>query len=66
MSWNGFNKDIRLSIIRKLKQRQNLSENQSFEQTGTGISENISPKIGLRIPFLGKQGDFRHSKKYIS
>ena len=38
MSWNGFNKNIRFSIIRKLKERQNLSKNQLTEQTGTDTS----------------------------
>ena len=58
MSWNGFNKNIRFSIIRKLKERQNLSKNQSTEQTGTNTSEDVSRKIWLIIPFLGKQGEF--------
>ena len=59
MSWNGFNKNIRLSIIRKLKERQNLSKNQLTKQTGTDTSpKDVSPKIWLRIPFLGKQGEF--------
>ena len=58
MSWNGFNKNIRFSIIRKLKERQNLSKNHLTEQTGTGTSKDVSPKIWLRIPFLGKQGEF--------
>ena len=58
MSWNGFNKNIRFSIIRKLKERQNLSKNHLTEQTGTDTSEDVSPKIWLRIPFLGKQGEF--------
>ena len=39
MSWNGFNKNIRFSIIRKLKERQNLSKNPLTEQTGTDTSE---------------------------
>ena len=55
MSWNGFNKNIRFSIIRKLKERQNLSKNHLTEQTGTDTSEDVSPKIWLRIPFLGKK-----------
>ena len=58
MSWNGFNKNIRFSIIHKLKERQNLSKNHLTEQTGTDTSEDVSPKIWLRIPFLGKQGEF--------
>ena len=58
MSWNGFNKNIRFSIIRKLKERQNLSKNQLTEQTSTDTSEDVSPKIWLTIPFLGKQGEF--------
>ena len=58
MSWNGFNKNIRFSIIRKLKERENLSKNHLTEQTGTDTSEDVSPKIWLRIPFLGKQGEF--------
>ena len=58
MSWNGFNKNIRFSIIRKLKERQNLSKNHLTEQTGTDTSEDVSSKIWLRIPFLGKQGEF--------
>ena len=58
MSWNGFNKNIRFSITRKLKEQQNLSKNQLTEQTGTDTSEDVSPKIWLTIPFLGKQGEF--------
>ena len=48
----------RFSIIRKLKERQNLSKHRLTEQTGTDTSEDVSPKIWLRIPFLGKQGEF--------
>ena len=33
MSWNGVNKNIRFSINRKLKERQNLSKNQLTAQT---------------------------------
>ena len=42
MSWNGFNNNIRFSIIRKLKERQNLSKNQLTEQTGTDKQGKIS------------------------
>ena len=41
MSWNGVNKNIRFSIIRKLKEQQNLSKNQLTAQTGTNTSEDV-------------------------
>ena len=58
MSWNGFNKNTPITYYPQTKERQNLSKNQLIEQTGTDTSEDVSPEIWLRIPFLGKQGDF--------
>ena len=58
MSRNGLDKNIRFSIISKLKERRNSGKNQSNEKTGTDISEEVSSKIWLRIPFLGKHGEF--------
>ena len=65
MSWNGFPANVRFSIIRKLKakyevnssadcNKHNLSEIPSQNDS----SVDTRPKIWLRIPFMGKQGEF--------
>ena len=55
MAWNGFTAQIRSSIIRKLKLRfldvpKQVNDNDAFEDT--------RPKIWIRIPYLGRKGEF--------
>ena len=55
MAWNGFTAQIRSSIIRKLKLRfldvpKQANDNDAFED--------IRPKIWIRIPYLGRKGEF--------
>ena len=55
MAWNGFTAQVRSSIIRKLKLRfldvpKQANDNDAFED--------IRPKIWIRIPYLGRKGEF--------
>ena len=59
MAWNGFTAQIRSSIIRKLKLRfldgpKQANDNDAFED--------IRPKILIRIPYLGRKGEFLEKK----
>ena len=64
MAWNGFPANFRCAILRKLKSKHNSTDSASFysntcSENNSNIiaDENIS-KIWVRIPFLGKQGEF--------
>lgn len=67
MAWNGFPANIRSATLRKLKSKYKItrpatdsieySEILSNNQTDHISDENI-PKIWVRIPFLGKQGEY--------
>ena len=64
--WNGFPANVRFSIIRKLKTKYqvNSSKDSSNHNTNELVStqndssDDARPKIWIRIPFLGKQGEF--------
>ena len=65
MSWNGFPANVRFSIIRKLKAKYevnscaNCSKHNINEiPSQNDFSHDTRPKIWLRIPFMGKQGEF--------
>ena len=63
MAWNGFPANFRCGVLRKLKSKHNSNDpapysNTSSENNSYNIAnENIS-KIWVRIPFLGKQGQY--------
>ena len=64
MSWNGFPANVQSSTIHKLKTKYqvNSSENSSNHNTNevstqNDFSNDARPKIWIRIPFLGKQGE---------
>ena len=65
MSWNGFPANVRFSIIRKLKAKYEANSNIYCSKYNTNelppqndFSNDPRPKIWIRIPFLGKQGEF--------
>ena len=65
MSWNGFPANVRFSIIRKLKAKYEVNSNAYCSKHNTNelppqndFSHDPRPKIWIRIPFLGKQGEF--------
>ena len=65
MSWNGFPANVRFSIIRKLKAKYEVNSNTYCSKHNTDelppqndFSDDPRPKIWIRIPFLGKQGEF--------
>ena len=65
MSWNGFPANVRFSIIRKLKAKYEVKSNTFCSKHNTNelppqndFSDDPRPKIWIRIPFLGKQGEF--------
>ena len=53
MSWNGFPKNARKSLISKLKHKHN-----SNQANVNNISDSPLPKIWFRLPYLGKEGEF--------
>ena len=65
MSWNGFPANVRFSIIRKLKAKYEVNSNTYCSKHNTNelppqndFSDDPRPKIWIRIPFLGKRGEF--------
>ena len=52
MSWNGFPLKIRNFLIHKLKNKVTSNINSSEQNVDSDL-----PKIYLRIPYLGKQGE---------
>ena len=64
MSWNGFPANVRFLIIRKLKAKYEVNSNADCnkhninEIPSQNVSSDTRPTIWLRIPFMGKQGEF--------
>ena len=63
MAWNGFPANFRCAILRKLKSKHNSndpapSSNTSSENNSNNIADENISKIWVRIPFLGKQGEY--------
>ena len=63
MPWNGFPANFRCAILRKLKSKHNSNDSAPYSNTSSeNISNNIADenisKIWVRIPFLGKQGEY--------
>ena len=65
MSWNGFPANVRFSIIRKLKAKYEVNSSADCSKQNINemppqndSSDDTRPKIWLRIPFMGKQGEF--------
>ena len=64
MLWNGFPASFQCAILRKLKSKHNSNNPALYSNTSSAnnfsnniADENIS-KIWVRIPFLGKQGEY--------
>ena len=54
MSWNGFSRTIRSLLITKLGDKHSNQQ----EQLSLSDQENDDrPKIWMRIPYFGKQGE---------
>ena len=63
MTWNGFPANFRCAILRKLKSKHNSNDpapysNTSSENNSNNIADENISKIWVRIPFLGKQGEY--------
>ena len=65
MSWNGFPANGRFSIICKLKAKYEVSSSANCSKhniyeipSQNDPSDDTIPRIWLRIPFMGKQGEF--------
>ena len=63
MAWNSFPANFRCAIIRKLKSKHNSNDpapysNTSSENNSNNIADENISKIWVRIPFLGKQGEY--------
>ena len=63
MAWSGFPANFRCAILRKLKSKHNSNDsapysNTSSENNSNNIADENISKIWVRIPFLGKQGEF--------
>ena len=54
MSWNGYPKQVRNLLINKLKHKCNSAASPSSQTSST--DDNL-PKVWIRIPYLGKQGE---------
>ena len=60
MAWNGFPASFRCAILRELKSKHNSNNPAPYSNTSSVYNtadENFS-KIWVRIPFLGKQGEY--------
>ena len=64
MAWNGFPARFQYAILRKLKSKHNSKDPAPYSNTPSEntfcnniADENIS-KMWVRIPFLGKQGEY--------
>ena len=63
MAWNGFPDSFRCAILRKLKSKHNSNDpapysNTPSENNSNNIADENISKIWVRIPFLGKQGEY--------
>ena len=64
MAWNGFPARTRCAILRKLKSKHNSNNPAPYSNTSSenNFSNNIADvnisKMWVRIPFLGKQGEY--------
>ena len=65
MSWNGFPANVRFSITRKLKTKYQVNSSKDSSNHNTNevstqndFSDDARPKIWIRIPFLGKEGEY--------
>ena len=65
MSWNDFPANVRSSIIRKLKTKYQVDSSKDSSNHNTNkvsaqndFSDDARPKIRIRIPFLGKRGEY--------
>ena len=69
MAWNGFPANFRCAILRKLKSKHNSNDdpapynNTSSENNSNNIADENISKIWVRIPFLGKQGEYIFGQK---
>ena len=68
MAWNGFLANVRMAILKKLRTQHNIANPSDTAErvisNDITAEENI-PKVWLRIPYLGKQGEYL-VKKLIS
>ena len=67
MASNGFPANFRCAILRKLKSKHNSNDpapysNTSSEKNSSNIADDNFSKIWVRIPFLGKQGEYLGKK----
>ena len=63
MAWNGFPANHRSAILKKLKLKYKINEPTTNSKTFSGNDSNNTsdeniPKIWVRVPFLGKQGEY--------
>ena len=61
MAWNGFPANFRCATLRKLKSKHNSNDpfsNTSSENNSNNIADENISKIWVRIPFLGKHGEY--------
>ena len=63
MAWNDFPANFRCAILRKLKSKHNSNDpapysNMSSENNSNSTADENISKIWVRIPFLGKQGEY--------
>ena len=63
MACNDFASNYRSAMLRKLKLKYKINEPATNNKTFSGIDSNNTsdeniPKIRVRIPFLGKQGEY--------
>ena len=60
MAWNGFPANVRSTVLKKLKVRYNVDNLAEINNTGSladNTPEENIPKVWLRVPYLGKQGE---------
>ena len=63
MAWNGFPANFQCAKLRELKSKHNSDDpaphsNTSSENNFYNIADENISKIWVRIPFLGKQGEY--------
>ena len=54
MSWNGFPTKVRLFLIKRLKTKLCNDNNTTLHEN----NDDSAPKIWLKLPYLGRQGEF--------
>ena len=54
MSWNGFPTKVRHSLIKRLKVKFCHDNNTTLNEN----DDDSAPKIWLKLPYLGRQGEF--------